>query len=92
MNREPISDRCANDRQVSGEHYLKHGEFQPWDAWWHWKLNPFQAAIIKHVARYRDKGGLDDLRKAEHYLEKLIELETAALREKRREVPPAPTR
>lgn len=68
----------ANKRQVDGKHYLQHGDFQPWDAWWHWKLNPFQAAIIKHVVRYSDKDGLLDLEKAKHYLDKLIELETAA--------------
>lgn len=68
---------AANERQVAGEHYLKHGDFQPWDAWWKWRLNPFQAAIIKHVARYQDKMGMQDLEKAKHYLEKLIEVEKA---------------
>ena len=32
---------------------------------------------IKYLARWRDKGGVDDLRKAIHYIEKLIEMETA---------------
>lgn len=31
---------------------------------------------IKYLARYKDKGGVEDLRKARHYLDKLIELET----------------
>lgn len=67
--------RRANDTQVGGEHYNKLGEFQVWDAWWHWKLNPFQSVILKYVVRYRDKAGIEDLRKATHYIEKLIELE-----------------
>lgn len=65
----------ANERQIGGEHYKKYGNLQPWDLWWIWKLNPFQAAIIKHVLRYRDKLGIQDLEKAQHYLQKLIELE-----------------
>jgi hypothetical protein len=71
-------DRGANATQVGGTHYVKHGDFQPWDAWWHWKLNAFQGAIIKYVVRYRDKGGVEDLKKARHYLDKLIECEEQA--------------
>jgi hypothetical protein len=67
----------ANERQPGGDHYRKHGDFQPWDAWWHWNLNAFQSNILKYVVRYRDKDGIQDLEKAKHYLEKLIELETA---------------
>ena len=65
----------ANDRQVAGDHYMKHGDLQPWDVWAIWKLNPFQATILKHVVRYQDKMGITDLEKARHYLDKLIELE-----------------
>lgn len=66
--------RRANDTQVGGDHY-ELGDFQVWDAWWHWNLNPFQAVVLKYVVRYRNKGGVEDLRKAIHYIEKLIELE-----------------
>ena len=69
----------ANQRQVAGEHYLKYGNLQPWDLWTMWNLNPFQAVIIKHVVRYRDKLGITDLEKAKHYLEKLIEEEKVKL-------------
>jgi len=30
--------------------------------------------IIKYISRWRNKGGLNDLRKAEHYLNKLISI------------------
>ena len=70
-----MSDSEANKRQVAGGHYMKYGQLQPWDTWLPWNLNGFQAAIIKHVVRYRDKMGITDLEKARHYLEKLIELE-----------------
>ena len=31
--------------------------------------------VIKYVCRHKGKGGKDDLEKAKHYLEKLIEIE-----------------
>lgn len=33
-----------------------------------------EAQIIKYVMRWRQKGGLNDLRKAGHFLQKLIEV------------------
>lgn len=74
----------ANDRQVGGDHYRRLGRLQPWDVWFAWELNPFQASILKYVVRYPKKGGVEDLEKAKHYLEKLIEeerrrAETAAI-------------
>jgi hypothetical protein len=51
---------------------------QPWDAMAAWMtLEAFKGFlkgnVIKYVARSDNKGGLDDLKKARHYLEKLIE-------------------
>jgi hypothetical protein len=34
-----------------------------------------QGNVIKYVARWKEKGGYDDLRKARHYLDKMIETE-----------------
>lgn len=31
--------------------------------------------VVKYIARYRDKNGVEDLKKAQHYLDKLIEIE-----------------
>lgn len=39
------------------------------------KLNYCQANAIKYVTRYRDKGGAEDLKKAIHNIEILLELE-----------------
>jgi hypothetical protein len=66
----------ANDRQPGGDHYKKHGDLQPWDAVAAWNLDFFQGNILKYIVRWRDKGGLEDLEKAKHYLEKYIEVET----------------
>jgi hypothetical protein len=34
-----------------------------------------RGCVIKYIARYRDKSGVEDLKKAQHYLSKLIEIE-----------------
>lgn len=63
----------ANETQVSGTHY-KTKAIQPWDYIANNGLGYFEGNIVKYVSRWRDKGGVDDLRKARHYLDKLIEL------------------
>ena len=64
----------ANEQQVSGNHY-KTKTIQPWDYIAANELGYFEGNVVKYVSRWRNKGGIDDLRKAKHYLEKLIELE-----------------
>ena len=65
----------ANDTQISGEHY-KCKTIQIWDFVAANNLGYFEGNIVKYVSRWKDKGGVNDLRKAKHYIEKLIELET----------------
>jgi hypothetical protein len=64
----------ANNKQMGGSHYLK--AIQPWDYIAANGLDFFEGNIVKYVTRWRQKGGVEDLRKARHYLDKLIELET----------------
>ncbi len=63
----------ANDEQVGGTHY-KVKAIQPWDYIAANDIGYFEGNIIKYVSRWKDKGGLDDLEKGRHYLDKLIEL------------------
>lgn len=63
----------ANQKQVGGSHYQT--TIQPWDYIAANNIGYFEGNVIKYVSRWREKGGLDDLRKAIHYLEKLIEVE-----------------
>lgn len=70
-----ISTGRANDRQPGGEHYLKHGDLQPWDVAARFGLGFFDGNAVKYLLRWKDKGGITDLEKAVHYIEKLIELE-----------------
>lgn len=50
---------------------------QPWDYIAANNIGFFEGNAIKYLTRWRDKGGIADLEKARHYLDKLIELETA---------------
>ena len=63
----------ANDEQVGGRHYIDK-PFQPWDYIVGNKMGYLEGCIIKYVSRYKDKNGLEDLIKAAHYLDKLIEV------------------
>jgi hypothetical protein len=58
--------------QVGGDHYMDRA-IQPWDYIISNDLGFLEGNIIKYVTRWKDKGGVDDLRKAQHYLAKLIE-------------------
>lgn len=69
-----VSVSTANDRQVAGDHY-KSKAIQPWDYIASNNIGYLEGNVIKYVSRWRDKGGLADLEKARHYLDKLIELE-----------------
>jgi hypothetical protein len=64
---------AANDIQVAGDHY-KSKAIQPWDYIVSNDLGYLEGNVIKYVSRWKDKGGIDDLRKAQHYLAKLIEV------------------
>lgn len=72
----------ANDHQVGGDHYRRQA-VQPWDAMQAWLTREAFAGFlrgnaIKYLARAGSKGpALEDLQKARHYLDKLIELESA---------------
>lgn len=62
----------ANDIQVAGTHY-KNKAIQPWDYIVSNNIGYLEGNVIKYVSRWKDKGGVDDLKKAQHYLTKLIE-------------------
>ena len=60
--------------QEGGSHY-KALKIQPVEYIHANGLGYFEGNVIKYVTRWRDKAGVDDLKKARHYLDKLIELE-----------------
>lgn len=63
---------AANERQVGGSHYK--GRIQHWDIVAELELDYFQGQITKYVMRWKLKGGIQDLEKAQHFLEKYVEL------------------
>jgi len=65
----------ANENQIGGYHY-KTKKIQPWDFIAANNLGYFEGNIIKYVSRWKEKNGIEDLRKARHYLDKLIELQS----------------
>lgn len=70
---EPV----AQDSQVGGDHYRKF-KIQPWDIWAEYGLDAFTATVVKYLLRAGHKGSkLEDLKKARHTLDRLIEIEEA---------------
>lgn len=73
---------AANDRQVGGNHYAqKEGIPQHWDLSAMYQWDGFQHCITKYVMRWKTKHTtnakrLEDLKKAQHMIEKYIEVYT----------------
>ena len=63
----------ANDVQIGGNHYKKGGE-EHWDRAFRLQYDCFQYIITKWVERWKEKGGLQDLYKARHAIDKYIEV------------------
>jgi len=63
------------NEQEGGDHY-KGRAIQPVQYIHANGIGFFEGNVIKYTTRWRDKGGLSDLRKARHYLDMLIELES----------------
>ncbi len=66
--------RKALDHQEGGSHYKKMA-IQPIDFIYFNDIPFIEGNIIKYILRHKKKNGLEDLKKAKHYLEILIEKE-----------------
>lgn len=62
------------DSQVGGSHY-KQLAIQPTEYIIKNNLNFAEGNVIKYVTRYKLKGGVEDLKKARHYLDMLIDIQ-----------------
>lgn len=71
----PVSK--ANEIQHGGNHYKQFKGFEPWDVITEWGLGYLDGTALKYIARWKHKNGLEDLRKAIHFLQKAIEVEEA---------------
>ena len=68
----------VRSHNVGKSDYPKH-KIQPWDIWIEYKLNPFDADIIKRILRTKEEPGMTpqearkmDYQKCIHTLEELI--------------------
>jgi len=59
--------------QVGGDHYQKHA-IQPWEYAELNKLSFLEGNVVKYITRYKDKGGKEDLEKAKHCIDLLLEM------------------
>lgn len=73
----------ANETQIGGTHY-KGFEIEPWDYTLINEIPHGEAVIIEYLSRWRLKGGIADLKKARHWIDKVIEIEEAKLRKQKR--------
>jgi hypothetical protein len=60
------------ETQVGGGHYSKY-KIQPTFFLIQNNIPFAEGNVIKYVIRHRDKNGLEDLKKAKHYIEMLME-------------------
>ena len=64
----------AKNRQIGGNHY-KDMVIQPTEFIHRNNLSFIQGNVIKYICRYKSKNGIQDLKKAKHYIDLLIEFE-----------------
>lgn len=72
-SQESTTTTTTTEKQVGGDHYKL--PIQPIDYIVKNNLGYIEGNIIKYVTRYKSKNGVEDLKKAQHYLEMLIEEE-----------------
>lgn len=66
---------AANETQVGGDHYKKGGSHQHWDfISVSYGSGYLVGCATKYLTRWRDKNGIEDLKKAVHYCQKLREM------------------
>ena len=71
---ERVERNIALETQVGGNHYNRM-KIQPIEYTMKNQMNPLQHTVIKYVSRYKNKNGIEDLKKAIHSLELLIQFE-----------------
>lgn len=57
--------------QVGGTHYQRL-QYQTWDLIRDLEIDYFLGNVIKYISRYKNKNGVEDLKKAKSYLLKIV--------------------
>jgi hypothetical protein len=69
-----MEEATALQKQVGGSHYAEMA-IQPIEFITANQLSFLEGNIIKYVCRHRNKNGADDIKKAMHYCELLLQME-----------------
>ena len=64
----------SSKKQIGGNHYLKY-KIQPIEFILKNDIPFIEGNIIKYVLRHKQKNGIEDLKKAKHYIDLLIDHE-----------------
>lgn len=70
---QPINELKASDKQVGGSHYNKY-KIQPFVFAFENNMPFLEANVLKYIMRHKDKNGIDDLKKAKHYIQLAAEM------------------
>jgi hypothetical protein len=63
----------ASSTMIGGTHY-KMLPIEPWEIIERNNMGFFEGNTLKYLMRFKLKNGVEDLKKARHYLDKLIEM------------------
>ena len=74
VSEELMKQLSSLDIQVGGNHYQM--PIQPVEFIHKNGLGFIVGNVVKYVVRYKQKNGIEDLKKARHYLDMLIEMES----------------
>ncbi|MEU3052223.1 DUF3310 domain-containing protein [Streptomyces griseus] len=73
-----MSELSPSSMETAPSHYQNDAKMQPWHIWEAFGLDPWEANAVKYLLRAGKKDiapRVDDLRKARHYIDYLIERE-----------------
>ena len=71
-------------KQIGGNHYIKY-KIQPSQFVVENKLLYPEGTVIKYILRHQDKGGKEDLEKAKHFIDMIIERDYETESEKQKD-------
>ena len=75
------NNMSSYNRQIGGKHYIKY-KIQPSRFVVENKLLYPEGCVIKYILRHQDKGGKQDLLKAKHFIDMIIERDYSGEKEK----------
>ena len=71
------TERSEEDMNEADPDHYSNLPMEPWDFIQQNKLDFFEGNVVKYICRWKNKGGVTDLRKAITYIEKIIEGENS---------------